>query len=600
MSIRDVSSSVDKLYSSALTGSISRRDLIKRAAVVGVGSTAIAGLLAACEEADDVDDTDDEDAVGAADDGSDDDVDDTDDEPVDDTDDDDDHDDAEPTEATAGGSIAMAVVDDPCTLDPHVNSCGRDGVFMHALFDRLVEAGPDGEIVASLAEDWEVADDDVTWTFNLREDVTFHDGEPFNAEAAVFNFDRIVDPETQSEYAVFQLGPYDSSEAIDEYTLELRMESPYGLLLISLATYGMAMMSPAAVEQYGEEIGFNPVGSGPFMLDEWVEQSHVRMVRFEDYDWASDVEDASGPAALDQIEFRVIPEAGTRTAALLSGEVDMATIEGSDVETFEMEDEFRVERTLTSGYPPAGLLINTQHGPTDDVLVRQALSYGVDREEVNLIVYEGLAADADTVMSEFSWAHNPDSALYSYDPDRAAELLDEAGWVMGDGDFREKDGEPLRIVHLALTGVADVAEAVQAQLRNLGIDVELLIQDNPAQQNSAQSGDHHLVWTQWSGVDPADLRKIFHSDDIGSGWNFSHYDNPDVDELFEQGEQEPDLDARTEIYHELQMTLMEDAVYIPLNNATTFYGVSDRVQGANQLDERGISFRVYNFSASDA
>ena len=495
---------------------------------------------------------------------------------------------------TPGGTLTIAVAADPSTLDCHVNSNTRDSIFHHGLYDHLIQRSPDGTLYPGLATEWAVAEDGVTWTLKLRTGVTFHDGTPFNAEAVVFNFDRIVDPATKSEYAVFQLGPYESSRAIDESTVEIKMSRPYGPLPVSLATYGIGMVSPAAVDQYGDQYGQNPVGTGPFKFVEWTPQNQVVLERNPDYNWASEIESITGPAPLERIVFRTIAENATRAAALQSGEVDYATLAAPDLLTFEGNSDYRTQTISVEGYPPAGLFVNCVTAPTDDVNVRKALAFGVNAEEVRTVIYEDFAGEADSVISNFAWAYDPASALYPYDPEQAGALLDEAGWVMGDGDYRQKDGQDLTIVHLALTGVRNVAELVQAQLTDIGVKVDLLVEDNPAQQQSAQQAKHNLVWTQWSGVDPADLRKVYGSENIGSGWNFAHYNNPDLDQMFLDGEATNDQEQRKQIYSQVQMLLMEDATFIPLNNNMTYLAMKTSVQGTEVIDERGANPRIYN------
>lgn len=500
------------------------------------------------------------------------------------------------TMAQSEQELIVALAADPTTLDPHVNSATRDAIVLRSIFDYLIERSQDGTLFPGLATEWSVAEDDITWTLKLREDVSFHDGTPFNAEAVVYNFDRIVNPDTKSEYAVFQIGPYESSRAIDEYTVEVKLKSPYGPFPTALATFGMAMVSPTAAEKLGADFNQAPVGSGAFKFVEWVPQSHLIVERNNEFNWASPQRGGvEGPAKLSRIEFRPIVEDATRAAALRAGEVHFTQLAAADYIELEGNSDFQQMVFLLEGYPPPGLFINTQTAPTDDVLVRQALAFAVDRDEVNIVIYEGEAAPADSVVSDFSWAYDPSTALYSFDTDRAGQLLDEAGWLMGDGEFRVKDGNELTITYLSLPGVQQIAELVQAQLVKVGIKTEMLVQDNPAQQQSAQQGLHNLVWTQWGGVDPADLQKVYGSENIGGGWNFSHYNNPDLDALFVEGVSTNDIEARKEIYSKATLMIMEDATFIPLNNTTRWHGVKAGIGGYDVVDANGAAVHLYNF-----
>src|SRR5262245_26356510 len=166
-------------------------------------------------------------------------------------------------EGKPGGTINIGVRRDFSILDPHVTSAVSDGIFMMAVFDRLIERAQDGTLYPGLATEWSVSEDGLTWNIKLRQDVKFHDGTPFNADAVKINFDRMVDPATKSEYAIFELGPYAGTDVVDEYTVNVRMTRVFGALPVGLSTYGMGMLSPAAIAQYGQEIGSHPVGTGP-------------------------------------------------------------------------------------------------------------------------------------------------------------------------------------------------------------------------------------------------------------------------------------------------------------------------------------------------
>lgn len=473
-------------------------------------------------------------------------------------------------------------------MDPHKTSAAMDGPPLFALFDGLVDAdGTTGELHPNLATDWSVSDDGLVWTFELRDDVYFHDGTHFDADAVVANFERIVDPETVSEAARFEIGPFKEARAIDDYTVEIEHEQPYGPFLRGLAHYSVMMVSPAAAEEYGEDFGTeNPVGTGPYVFEEWVGGSHAVFSKNPDYHGGPEF--TSNQAFYESLEFRFIEEDSTRAAALETGEVDVASnMEPAD--WLRLRDQgFGGHRYDRLGYPPVGLFINVDGEPTDDVRVRRALIKAIDEETVIAVDGEGIPEPSGGVVSRHAWEYNPDAGeMYDFDPETAEQLLDDAGWEMGDDGYRERDGERLEIVYLTLTGARSTAEIVEPMLRDVGIDVEILVQDNPMQQNTAQDGEHNLVWTQWGGTDPSALAGRYHSENIGDGWNFVHYDNPELDELFAEGELETDLQAREDIYHEIQMILMEDATIVPLHNAAILWNYREGISGWEPWDSTG-------------
>ncbi len=499
----------------------------------------------------------------------------------------------ETEEEIEAGSLTIALAREFTILDPHKSSSAGDIGALFAIFDRLVSVDGDGELAPLLATEWSVSDDGLVTTFELRDDVVFHDQTPFNAEAVKFNFDRIMDPATESQAARFNMGPYVETRVIDDYTVEIVHETPYGPFLRQLPHYGMGMISPTAVEELGEDIGQEPVGTGPYKFEEWVGGSHVDLVKNEDYAWGPDFLQPQG--FYDEMRFRFIEENSTRAAALERNEVDVAAgLAANDWIRLRDSGNFDVHVFNRIGMPPPGLFINVAKAPTDDVRVRRALIHAVDSQTVRDVVYEGIPGPSGGVLSSHAWAYCPEAGeMYDYDLDRAAELLDDAGWKLENG-VRQRDGNPFEIKYLTLPGPRPVAEVIEAILVELGAEVEVWALDNPMQQNVAQDGDHNLVWTQWGGTDPSALIGRYGSENIGTGWNFCHYSNPEIDELFRRGESETDLSEREAIYRDIQRILMEDATIIPLNQQTLLWAFRKGIKGLDPHEPTGFMGYVAN------
>lgn len=486
-------------------------------------------------------------------------------------------------------------------LDPHKSSAAFDAPLFFGVFENLImRDGATGELHPHLATSWTVSDDGLVWTFQLREDVTFHDGTPFNAEAAAFNFKRMVDPATESQYARFEIGPFADARAVDEFTLEMEFSSPYGLLPSALSTYAMGMMSPTAVERLGDDVSWNPVGTGAYRFVSFTPGQSVVLERNPDYAWAPDFMSRSEPY-FERITFRFIEEDATRAAALERGEIDMALyLDAFDWLDFEANPNFETFGYERLGYPPAGLFINVTKAPTDDVRVRQALIHATDSQLLRDVIFEGIYNPSGGVMSTFSFGYDPSAGeMYPYDPERAAELLDEAGWTMGGDGYRQRDGQRLTIEYLTLSGVANQAEVLEAEWRRQGIQVNVLVQDNPAQQNTAQEGLHNVVWSQWGGVDPSALQGRYGCENIGGGWNFAHYCNDRVTEIFQEARAETDQDVRAELFSELQQILMGDATIVPLYNVMILVAAKEGVDGWLPSDATGWFGYLLNYHIRD-
>jgi peptide/nickel transport system substrate-binding protein len=474
------------------------------------------------------------------------------------------------TTPRSGGVLNYALVDEPTLLDPNLSSLRSDQIVFFSIYDCLVALDPETqEFVPWLATSWERSDDGLTYTFTLREDVTFHDGTPFNAEAVKFNFDRVHNPDLVSR-ATAPFGSYGSAEVVDEYTVRINLVEPIAAFL-DYVSFSYRMISPAAVQQYGDaDFGRNPVGTGPFKFVEWVAADHILLEKNPDYNWGPATALHQGPAYLDQINFRMIPESGTRMGMLENGDIQVAVnVPSIEAERLKEDSEFQ----LIVGYVPGlpfHFALNSTKPPTDELAVRQAMNYGVDREAIVRTIfgaYQELGANtaAYNVMAPNTYGYDPTAAIYNYDPEKAKQLLEEAGWVDSDGDgIREKNGEPLHVI-LGTWETQSVADVAQAQLREIGFDIEVRVQPSLTTNEQQQQGVTHGAPLPAARSDPDVLRTFLHSDNIG-GFNFYFISDPELDEWLETATLTVDRQERAELYSKISHKIMELALFFPLYN----------------------------------
>ena len=489
--------------------------------------------------------------------------------------------------AASGGRLVYGLTLTPSGIDPHVNASSELGIPLTSVYDTLIWQDLDGEFTPGLAESWEVSDDGLTYTFHLRKGVKFHDGNPFNAQAVKFNLDRIVDPQTKSQKAVFMLGPYDHAEVADDYTVKVHLREPFAPLLDSLSQVYLGMASPAAVDKWGLDYQMHQVGTGPFMFKEYIPNDHLTLVRNPDYNWAPAIFGHQGSAYLEEIEFRLFVEPATRSLALEAGEAHvMGEILPQDAQRLSENPDFQMMPVTLPG-TPLMLFINTERSPTDDLRVRQALIYATDREAIVTAIFKNLSPVAHGPLNAVTMGYDQELAeLYNHDLDLAKDLLKEAGWADADGDgVLEKDGQPLRVeAYLMGWGfMPEVAQLLQAQLKAIGVEMRSQVVAYPAALEAAREGKHHLIPFTLSSSDPDILRTFFHSD---GGFNWAKVRDPRLDELLEEGGRTLDSEKREEIYAEAQQIIMTKALIIPIRDYVNLNAASDQVKGL-RYDLRG-------------
>lgn len=500
-----------------------------------------------------------------------------------------------PMAAQTGGNLIWGTDSEPETLDPTCTFSSIADNQYKTIYDSLVFWEPsDQEFYPYLAESWEVNGDFTSYTFSLRDDVVFHDGTPFNAEAVKINFDRVAtirDSESCSSASVAQarLGStYVSTEVIDSFTAQVNFSQPNPIFLIGVSD--LYFMSPASLEEFGDEdIGRNAVGSGAFILEEWVDQSFMRVVRNEDYNWGPGNAAHQGPALLESITWQFIPEATTRLASLEAGEVHLINRVESDQYIQLSQNPDLVTTALPGPGTPNGFVLNASLPPLDDIRVRQALGHAFDRPLMLEVLFNNIFPIGNGPISSSTWSYWEGVNDYNqYDPEMALALLAEAGWTDTDSDgILDKDGEPLALSHIELSTIPDraiAAEFVQAQLAEVGIQLNLEFAEAGVVVDECHNARRHVCGLRWRMADPSNLSAMWLSTNIGTGFNWSHLPDEDIDSLLSAGAAEADRETRRQIYQDLQKRIMDLAIWIPLWDVQITHGSNPKLQGWEALN----------------
>jgi len=490
-----------------------------------------------------------------------------------------------------GGDLKFALSNEPPNLDPHQASALISATVDAAILDTLVNELEDGTIVPGLASSWTFSADGLTVTFKLLSGVTFHDGAPFNAAAMKQSFDRMVDPATKSGLAGSLLGPYTGSQAVDDTTLAVSFSTPFAPLLHNLARNFTAPISPQAIAKYGLDVATNPVGTGPFMFKEWIQKDHITFEKNPNYTWAPAFFNLKGPAALDSIVWQPVAEEATRIATLKNGEADaIEAVPPAFVSQISGDSTYVIDKHMNTGIPFC-FMVNTQKAPTDDPAVRQALEYGIDKATISNTILFGVYPPANSALSPATFGYWAGAeTMYPYDQAKAKSILDAAGWVVGDGGIREKNGAKLHIEFWTLSDVVNfqnVAQAYQAQLKDIGVDMQIVSLARAAWGDGVNAGKHNLTIQIFGLSDPSVLALNFHSKNIaapgGTGFNWARYSNPDLDKLFDEGDVTLDDAKRVDIYAQAQKIILDNAVMIPVYLLYQIFGRTTKLENITYI-----------------
>ena len=476
---------------------------------------------------------------------------------------------------TPPGVLIVGQIAEPKSLDPAAVTAVNDFRILVNVYEGLTRYKSGTlEVEPGLATSWSISDDGTEYTFNLRQDVQFQDGTPFNAEAVKFNFDRMLD-ENHPYYDTgpfplsFFFGAVESTEVVDDMTVKFTLNAPYAPFLSNLAYPTGLIVSPDAVKTNGKEFGRNPVGTGPFKFAEWRSNEAVVVERNDDY-WG----EAAGTQA---VVFRPITDANTRVAEMLAGGIDMMVeVPPTSLGRFQ-GDGFSVAEQ--AGPHVWFLILNAKEGPFADKRVRQAANYAINKEAIVNDVLEGTATvAAGPTPPAFAWAYNETLDPYPYDPEKAKALLAEAGAEGAELTFFVTEGG---------SGMLDpvpMGTAIQADLEAVGLKVKIetyewntfLGEVNPGLEGKADMAEMAWMTNDPDTLPYLALRSAAWPDK--GGFNSGYYANEKVDALLEAARTATDQTERARLYREMQEIVQDDAPWVFVANWKQNAVTSDRVK----------------------
>lgn len=486
-----------------------------------------------------------------------------------------------------GGELVISISELPDTLDPHKTGAAVTSTVLRQATDPLIRKNLEGEYVPGLATEWSISDDGLTWTFKLREGVTFHDGTALNAESVKASFDRIIDPETNAVSARTAVGSMSSTEAIDAYTFSFTTDEPYAQLLENLTGALLSPVSVAAANEMGADFGQTPVGTGPWMVEEWRTGDRIILRKNPDYNWGPDYFH-EGPAHIETIVFQSIMEEASRVAAFETGETHQLSLPAIEIPRFTETGEYNVVNYLRLGAVFFEFHINA--APFDDILVRQAMNHAIDPAEVMSAALEeyGVVIHGFLPPSLFGYWDGIVDYAYDVDPEKAKAVLAEAGYTETDGDgYLVKDGARLSftLLNLPTDAWGRAAQVAQSQLKAVGVEMLIQNMEFATLLDEAKAGNHQAIMMGYTSSGPDIAFTWFHSTNAGTGLNMSHIKDDDLDAMIEAGRTEMDLDARAEIYADIQRFLVDQAVWVPLWADQYYIAFNKRLKNASFHDD---------------
>ena len=454
---------------------------------------------------------------------------------------------------------------DTITLDPSLVLDGESAKVCDMIYDTLIQYKEDTtDLEPALAEMWDNSADGLTWTFHLRQGVTFHDGSQFNAHVAAFSLNR---PKAQTGNFFSQIISH--IIAIDDYTLEIQLNTPYAPFLTSLASTENSIISQAAVTHYGQGFENNPVGTGPFKFVQWDRNDQI-VLRASDTHWA-------GKPAIDKLVFRSIPDNSERYMELQAGNLHVMEFPNPDVLSEIRGDamlDLLMQPSLNVGY----LAMNIEKPPFDNLKVRLAINHAFNKSEIIESLYQGTGIPAKNAIPPTLWSYDDTIEDYPYDPEHAKQLLAEAGYP----DGFETTLWALPIPRPYIPNGQALAEILQTQLREIGIEATIVTYDWNTYIEKTQNGEHDMAMLGWSAsADPDNFFYYLLSKTTAQkpdALNIAFYRSDEMQDVLDRARASTDHNERIELYKQAQAIFHRDVPWVPLAHAQRLLVINRNVK----------------------
>lgn len=494
-----------------------------------------------------------------------------------------------------GGTLVMASQSEPDLWDPQFATSAMSFPMQFLMYDTLVVLDFDvATIRPHIAKSWEISDDGLTYTFTLRDDVKFHSGRPMTASDWVWTFERLRNSNPPSPNA-WRIGDVADISAPDDVTLVIQLEEPYSELLLQLTMAFLGVLDHEKVAELGDSYGIDGGGgTGPFKFVSWNPGEALILERNPDYTWGPDIHDNQGPAYIERIERRKIPEQTTYLFELELGNVDVA-LGLPPTEVDRIGNVRGLQLVEVAPRPSLEYLgYKTVRPLMQDVRVRRALSYAIDRQELAETVWAGQAvAPTGLVLPNIPGYSVAAEELWPFDnAQRARELLDEAGWIPGQDGIRVKDGQRLEVVFLLPGGTTsqELSAFIQQMWRDVGVETNIQLPDLTAFWGISRTDDYDVHFLNYGYLSAVDLIGTYFLSENMPAPNRTGWDDPRTDELIELALTSVIESEKIEALQEVQEIIAEAGNFLPLVTVQTYLGVSERVQNLRVSGHYLMSF----------